>query len=266
MFRLATLAVLVLFAACDSGPGISWGDPELRITEGADQIAIAAEADSLEQPVVAQLFQTPDGGITFHLVTPAYAQTQVQGIPNQQVCAVPVGNLPLEPWNPCDITDPTGTALFYFEPGTKVGEACAEIRSVVDGEKVVTDTVCATVEPGAFAQGGFASAQSDIRKEAFSENSVPETYDPGDGFQDAFGNPIPYELQVSEIFVASRNPAVGNRWEVDLAPGVEYGATGTMTAIRTDDGSHLATASVTVVEGAVTGDDIFSWTLVFNEP
>src|SRR5688500_18938651 len=94
----------LVLSGCESGPGIAWGDPELEVIGGDGQVHAAAVGDTLDAPVAAQIFRKPDGGITFRFATPAYAQTQVQGVPNEQVCAVPVGTLPLQPWVPCDNT------------------------------------------------------------------------------------------------------------------------------------------------------------------
>lgn len=150
--RRTLLAVLVMvaFCGCSESGGVHWGEPELRVLSGNDQVHVVAEDDSLEAPVTAQLYREPrSGGITLRIgPAPLHAQTQVQGVAGEQVCAVPVGANGLAPWSPCDITGSDGKALFWFEPGTRAGESCAEIRATVNGQRVVTDMACATVYAG----------------------------------------------------------------------------------------------------------------------
>lgn len=149
MRALLAVAILAL-AGCDGGVSTPLGDPVLDVVAGNEQTT-EAPRDTLNQPVVAQLARKPAGGITFRLVKDLYAQTPVQGIAGKQVCAVGITDNPLTAWNPCEITDANGLATFYFDPPTKAGTAMAEIRAVVDGQKVVTDTAVAVVEPGPLA-------------------------------------------------------------------------------------------------------------------
>lgn len=149
--RYALAFALPALVACDAGQGISYGPPELAVRSGDGQTAQAAELDSLDQPVTAQLYRSPEtGGITFRIgPAPLYAQQSVRGVVGEVVCAAPIGPAGLEPWAACDETGADGMASFFFEPGTiATDSACAEIRAVVDGAKTVTDVVCATVAPG----------------------------------------------------------------------------------------------------------------------
>lgn len=157
----SALIGLLLLAACENGPGQTLGDPQLRVLDGDGQSHVAALVDSLDAPVRAQLYRTVEGGITFRLVTPLHAQTGVVGVPGETVCAVPVGERGLEPWNPCANTGVDGIALFWFEPGTKAGEYCAEVRAQVGGVRMVTDSVCAVVEPGPASAGKFFNRTCD---------------------------------------------------------------------------------------------------------
>jgi len=150
MRRLICAGAALAVIGCGDSGGVHWGDPELRVLDGNDQVHVVAVDDSLDAPVTAQLYREPQsGGISLRIgPAPLHAQTPVQGVAGEQVCAVPIGDNGLEPWSPCDITGTDGTALFWFEPGTQAGESCAEIRASVNGQRVVTDMACATVYAG----------------------------------------------------------------------------------------------------------------------
>jgi hypothetical protein len=194
MFRTIVVAILGFVVSGCSEIAQSLSEPELRVLDGDDQVHAAAAVDSLDAPVRAQLYQTVGGGITMRLVTPLYAQENVVGVRGEQVCAVPVGDLGLEPWNPCAITDTAGIARFWFEPGTKAGQSCAEIRAVVGTARMVTDSVCATVEPGRASTGRFFlkcegwSVQLDTLDLRLFANGPPS------GLTDEFGNVLDWRL------------------------------------------------------------------------
>jgi hypothetical protein len=221
MHRAIPVVALLLLSACDSGPGLTYGDPQLRVLEGDDQTHAVAEVDSLDQPVSAQLYQTATDGITFRIVPELHAQTNVRGVKGHQVCAVPVSNgNGLKPWNPCNVTDTAGVALFFFEPGTKAGRHCAEIRAVVDNAMVVTDSVCATVEPGPVAMVQLSGGVDRVIGDAlitFSQN----------GLIDAYNNFISYTVQADSPFVAQQAP-VGTppAWGIKRRPNSQIGDSG----------------------------------------
>jgi hypothetical protein len=144
--RYVSLLVALALVGCEAGSA-PLGDPVLRVVVGDGQTT-SAPRDTLDAPVVAQLGRQRSGGITLHLVRELHAQTSVVGIAGEQVCAVGITDNPLTAWNPCATTNADGMATFFFDPGTKAGIAMAEIRAVVDGQKVVTDTATAVVEPG----------------------------------------------------------------------------------------------------------------------
>lgn len=147
---MTALAAPLALVACDSATGGFDGPPALGIVSGNHQVATAG-AEQLPAPVVGRMVRTPSGGIAFHLVTPAYANegTVVQGSPiaGAVVCAVTTAG-ELTPFTPCTNTDDHGQARFFFAPGTKAGEARAEIRGTLEGLPAVFDTVVAHVEPG----------------------------------------------------------------------------------------------------------------------
>jgi hypothetical protein len=144
--RYLSLLVVLALVGCDAGSA-PLGEPVLQVI-GGDGQTTSAPRDTLDAPVVAQLGRQRSGGITFRLVRDLHAQTSVVGIAGEQVCAVGITDNPLIPWNPCATTNADGMATFFFDPGTQAGIAMAEIRAVVDGQKVVTDTATAVVEPG----------------------------------------------------------------------------------------------------------------------
>lgn len=157
---IIALAAPLALASCDSATGGFDGPPALGIVSGNHQVATAG-SERLPDPVVGRMVRTPSGGIAFHLVTPAYADegTVVQGSPiaGAVVCAVATAG-ELTPFTPCTNTDDHGQARFFFAPGTKAGEARAEIRGTLEGLPAVFDTVVAHVEPGA-SVGFLSTAQ-----------------------------------------------------------------------------------------------------------
>lgn len=241
MRRLAwavPLFSLLLLAACDSGSPGPDGPLALGIIAGNNQVG-SAGAERLPDPVVGKLVREPDsGGITFHLVTPAYAQgTVVQGSPvaGAVVCAVSVEGQ-LEAFTPCTNTDSNGQATFFFAPGTTVGEARAEIRGTLEGEPAVFDTVVAQVEPGAV-------------ETVFLPDAAPNVDDggafwfPPDMFADAYGNIITPTLSITGEAFALAPPQAGSpttRPGIVVAPGAEVGDTAILSFQR--DGVEILRA------------------------
>jgi len=241
MFRTILAVSLLILSACDSGPGVTYGPAQLRVTAGDGQTHVAAVNDSLDAPVVSQLYQVPESGITLRLVTPLHAQTNVQGVKGHQVCAVPVGNgNGLQPWNPCAITDTAGIAVFWFDPQQKAGVHCSEIRAVVAGERVVADSVCATVKAGPWRPlgtrwGGGSSGILD------ANNPIQP---PRNTFIDQYFNEIEVVFQVTGPFqvVTGRDGRQG----IARLPDSISGQSGVVTMLRKDDGALLITATGTL--------------------
>lgn len=152
--RALILGVLILVVGCDPVGGND-GPLMLGIVAGNNQTATAGST-RLTDPVVGKLVRQPDGGITFRLVTPAYAQTVVQGspVPGALVCAVSISEGGMVPWVPCTQTDSAGTATFFFTPGTRADTVRSEIRGEVKGKPAVFDTAVAVVEPSALVAWG----------------------------------------------------------------------------------------------------------------
>jgi hypothetical protein len=149
--RAVMILPLALLAGCDGG--VNSGPLAFGIVSGNNQTAVAG-SDRLTDPVVGKLVRTPDGGITFRLVTPLYAQgTVVSGspVPGAVVCAVSISEDGMVPWVPCTNTDSAGTATFFFTPGTRADTVRSEIRGTVSGEPAVFDTAFAVVQPGPLA-------------------------------------------------------------------------------------------------------------------
>lgn len=224
-FPLALLSTLLL-AACDAaGPGND-GPLALGIIAGNHQVAEAG-AERLPQPVVGKMVRQPGGGITFRLVSPAYAQgTVVNGspVPGAVVCAVSVVG-ELHPFTPCTNTDDQGRATFFFTLGTVAGEARAEIRGTVENEPAVFDTVVAVVVPGAIDRIGV---QTD-KYYYFRPGDTIDIRDYVAGGSDAYGNDISPD-SVAE-FIAELSPDnVLWSWEGEDTPISERG-TGWLTTL-----------------------------------
>lgn len=181
---------LLLLAACD-GPNGPNGPLVLGIVSGNHQTATAGD-QQLGEPVVGKMVRTETGSIAFRLVTPAYAQdgTTVSGSPvaGAVVCAVSVTDGGLEPFTPCTNTASDGTAVFFFSPGTKAGEAKSEIRGTVNAQPAVFDTVVAAVEPGPMYQNLFEGGPS------MSARPSPAAIPLSMGPVDKYGNHIEFEL------------------------------------------------------------------------
>jgi hypothetical protein len=213
MRAIPALAVLLILVGCDGTP-IPLGEPVLQVVAGDGQSAPAAEQDTI-QPVRARLGRLPAEGIAARLglVRLLYAQTIVQGIAGEQVCSTGIGDVPLQAWNPCDITDANGGAIFFYEQGTIAADSsCAEIRAVVDGAKVVTDVVCVRVEPGPYV-GGY-EYQSNLLKDSVVtiESSM---------VRDGYGNILPYRLVSLDTLITVLGDTIGTvaartiRWPQD---------------------------------------------------
>jgi hypothetical protein len=194
---LVASASILLLGACD-GPNGPNGPLALGIVSGNHQTAIAGD-DQLTEPVIGKMVRTPSGSIAWSwLVSPAYADgTTVNGSPvaGAVVCAVSVTEGGLEPFTPCTNTAEDGTAVFFFSPGTKAGEAKSEIRGTVNAQPAVFDTVVAAIQPGPVRFFNF-------------EYTPPSPYvEPGDTVdiraglshtRDAYGNDIAAPAVVSQ--------------------------------------------------------------------
>lgn len=192
MYRILALSLALYLAACDSGDPFN-GPAQVAIDPSTNyQEATVAESDSLSRTVDAVLWRGRDSrGISrIQLVTPAYAQTAVDGapVPGKLVNAVPVGDCHLVPWNPAAITDEDGKARFWFDPGVKAGLCTAEVRYTDGVVRIVTDTAYAIVAPGPY-EGGYAQ----MGNIAFDSVTVL----PADLIHDRHGNPIPYRLEAA---------------------------------------------------------------------
>ncbi len=248
MRRLAlAIPALLVAAACDAaGPGND-GPLAIGVVSGDNQVAPAG-AEQLPDPVVGKLVRQPGGGITFRLVTPAYAQgTVVNGSPvaGAVVCAVNVqGAAQLEAFTPCTNTDANGTATFFFAPGTKAGEAVSEIRGTVEGEPAVFDSVTATVEPGALYSVGLEDGARNRQEPWWF-------YMPY--FQDAWQNSIPFDIEVTGdalYRVEQMDDSTGLLGTPGLAisPDAAIGDTARITWRRLSDDSVLAETTATIVQ------------------
>lgn len=230
--QFSALFMLALLAACDGAASEPSGPPALRVIAGDGQHATAALADSLISPVTARLYRTQGGGITLRLgdlvAKPLHAQTNVRGIPNAQVCAVGIGAVRLVPWNPCAISDSDGRATFWFEPGTTAGVAMAEIRAVVDGFPVVTDTVTAVIQAGPVATWTVAPTLSLSTGDSVTVSSLVSNA------RDQHGNPV-----ATPAINAIATGGFVQRGGYLVAPGAEAGGELTLS-------SGTATATVTV--------------------
>jgi hypothetical protein len=150
----------VLVAACHGGsaaPIAADGPLAIRAGSGNHQVVQAGNGP-LPAPVTIQVGYLPNGQVALRqrvldavLPEKAYAQgTVLKGIAGQLVCAVaPDPALALTPQVPCQIADALGNATFNFDHGTKAGVARAQARATVSGATVVTDSVTATILPGA---------------------------------------------------------------------------------------------------------------------
>jgi hypothetical protein len=190
MYAKLLLAALLILVGCDGAPS-PLGEPVLQVVAGDGQSAPAAEQDTI-QPVRARLGRLPANGIAgrLRLVRNLYAQTIVQGIAGEQVCSHGIGDVPLIAWNDCDITDTNGGATFFYEQGTVAADSsCAEIRAVVDGQKVVTDVVCVRVEPGAASKHWYQMGFSTGFRGTEHVVEIPDNY-----LVDDYGNSAYFRL------------------------------------------------------------------------
>lgn len=246
----ALLIALLPLAACDAGSPGADGPLALGIVAGNNQIAPAG-AERLEEPVVGKLVRQPgQAAITFQLVTPAYAQgTVVQGSPvaGAVVCAVNVAG-EMEAFTPCTNTGSDGTARFFFAPGTKAGEARAEIRGTVEGEPAVFDTVTAQV------QAGPVSDQSSLLKvgSVAIDGVIGLGMCRGFDFVDDYGNAITCDATAtgSAAYIRDGDHQGGSKGQpyLVLAAGAKIGDTATVEFTRADDGSVLHTWVLTLTE------------------
>lgn len=245
---ISLFAAVPIIIACDAaGPG-NEGPLALGIVAGQNQVGVAG-AERLPDPVVGKLVREPGGGITFRLVTPAYAQgTVVNGspVPGAVVCAVSVTEGGMEPFTPCTNTGQDGTATFFFSPGTHAGEAMSEIRGTVEGEPAVFDTAVAIIEPGEAYDPSIGGGIRNIPvggSTAFSPNH----------FTDEYGNTIEYSLAASGSAVE-----VVQGLSLAMKAGAVVGDTARLVFTRTSDSSVLVDARATI-----TAIDATEWDLEF---
>lgn len=151
ILALAALAVVAL--ACGDITGIWTGPVQLGIDSGDGQV-VEAGRDSLIEAVVVRAVRAEGGGVAFTLgPVPLHAQTVVgTGVPNVLTQARPIGSNGLRAFVDYATTDNEGRAPYWFEPGTRAGQPCAEIRAIVEGQPEVVAVACAEVEPGPIHQ------------------------------------------------------------------------------------------------------------------
>lgn len=254
---LLSLSLLALASCSDGGGGgpTNNGPAAIIVNPATDNQHTNALRDSLGAGVQARLVRIPSAGLASRigswLVTPAHAQTTVVGIAGETVCAVPIrdaaGQGGLTPWNNCATTGQDGNAIFFFDPPTRAGRQCAEIRGVVNGLPVIPDSACADVEAGP-ASRTYDTGLSPILAFPMALDSL--------AVRDQFGNAVRFRVEAADsITVASDS--------VGTTSGRTVNFTGTVTPcctqrylLRLLDGASTHVANLLVL---VQGDGLGSW-------
>lgn len=160
--QLLALSLLTM-AACGGGSAAPQpdGPVSLGVIAGNNQVVPAAPSARLPENVVAQVVQLPSGRVGLRVldqvtdaVLPpkAFAQTAVNGIPNQVVCAsAPATGRAMRAEVACANTDALGKAYFVFLTDSIAGPTRANIAAALPTGTKVTDSVSATVMPGTTA-------------------------------------------------------------------------------------------------------------------
>lgn len=243
---IALLAVLAVVGCSDDPADDPFDGPvQMAVDPATNYQETVAVKDSLDKPVEVVLWrgESPSGLSVLQLVTPAYAQTMVNGAPvvGGLVNSVGIGNNPLAAWNPTAVTNENGRAPVWYDPGHIAGESCAEVR-YTDGEtRMVTDTVCAVVEPGPMDYNGVTGGTIHF--------AVGDTvYYPLSTFADEHDNPIAFTIEAGGFFAAVAN-SNGNGLALNSPAAI--GDTATVRYVL--DGSPTVEVLATVQDTTATG-------------
>jgi hypothetical protein len=203
------LALLVTtLAACGGGSAAPIADGPLHagVVAGNNQVVQAAPQAPLPAPVVAQVIRLANGSVALRIldgVLPrrAYAQTAVVGVPNQVVCArTPDPKHALTAEVLCANSDATGKAYFTFHADSLAGTDKAQVALSTATGTLVTDSVQATVVPGA--------ASPTYRMQSNPLLTSPAVV-PANAVQDQYGNAVPYRI-VADSHIAVQDTTTGS--------------------------------------------------------
>jgi|SRR5712664_1180747 len=195
---LALSTFLLLAAACGGGTApLPDGPITAGVITGNHQVVPAAPLAPLPQQVGVQVIRLPNGTMTTlrlldrvgdALLPPMlFAQTVVNGVPNQAVCqaASRPGERALHADIPCAISDANGKAYLTFLHDSIAGTPIARVGVSTPTGTQITDSVTATVLAGAADPNYYTQSPPITPLPAV----VPVT-----SVQDKYGNAIPFRI------------------------------------------------------------------------
>jgi hypothetical protein len=185
------------------------GPINVGVIAGNNQVVTAAPLAPLPSQVVTQAVRLPNGTVALRtrvvdalLPERAYAQTAVNGVPNVVVCAkAPDPKHALTADVQCANTDANGKAYFTFKADTVAGVSKAQVAASLSTGTKITDSVSATVNPGAFAWSpavcGPARAPGApyLPCSSWPGRVGPATY-PAEIALDQYNNAVPFKFVV----------------------------------------------------------------------
>lgn len=189
----ALLISAMVLSGCSGGTSPQANGPvKVGIVSGNNQSVAAAPSKPLPQTVVAQVIRLPDGTSSLRILDAllppnAYAQTAVDGVPNQAVCqaAPKPDERALKADIPCTISDATGKAYLTFLHDSIAGPSIARVGVSTPAGTQITDSVQATVLPGV-ASPTYLAPQTPIL-------NFPATV-PATSVVDQYGNAVSFRI------------------------------------------------------------------------
>jgi hypothetical protein len=199
--------VLVFTAACGSGSAapIADGPVKVGVMAGNNQTVPAARSARLPKNVGVQAVRLPNGSVALRVLDAmlppkAYAQTGVVSVPGVVACPdSPDPKHALIPEVLCTATGADGIAWFTFHSDSIAGVSKALVKATVNQVTVITDSVLATILPGA--------ASPTYRTSNIPIANFPAIM-PAGSVVDQFGNALPFRI-VSDGRIVVQGDTVG---------------------------------------------------------
>ncbi len=237
------LLLAVLLAGCDGATPTPEGTARFGLANNDQSAPVSALTRDFDKPLVGKVVRTP-GGIALRFVTPLYADTVLlNGSPVAGAVACmdqPVTGGPA-PTQLCNNTAADGTVPFFMRSGTKADTFIYHVNATVNGQPIQPDSARFVQVPGPVAMNRMWTEVDNVEK-GLPLGIPPVT------FEDAYHNPISFEVTTGPAFVVITNAGNGTRG-IQPAPGAVAGDTATITF--THEGATILRGILTLTPGQV---------------